>query len=46
MSDPILEIITMFMGSALKYSVFIAVITRVGNILVRAFAGRRIFCNV
>ena len=26
MSDPILEIITMFMGSALKYSVFIALL--------------------
>lgn len=43
MTDPILEIITLFMGSALKYSVFIAIVLRVGNILVRAFAGKENF---
>lgn len=43
MSDPVLEIIVMFMGRALAYASFIGIITRCGNILVRAFSGKENF---
>ncbi len=43
MTDPIIEIIAMFMGRALFYSCFIGLVTRCGNILVRAFSGKENF---
>ena len=42
-TDPIVEVIAMFLGRALSYAVLIAVITRVGNMVVRAFSGKENF---
>lgn len=42
-TDPIIEVIAMFLGRALSYAVLIAVITRVGNMVVRAFSGKENF---